>query len=115
MPKIDFRVNDGGNIRYVSYDENMIVEDFMKDYLSKYIGVVSIDLKMYTFKVNVKVLNSQKFRNLKLKEVIRNNGIVHLFRKQNTHYSGGYWLEKRIYIKFLKISNTLSEEICYSD
>ena len=65
MPKIDFRVNDGGNIRYFSYDENMIVEDFMKDYLSKYIGVVSLDLKMYTFKVNVKVLNSQKFRNLK--------------------------------------------------
>ena len=29
--KINFRVNDEGNPNYVSYDENMIIEDFIKE------------------------------------------------------------------------------------
>ena len=47
---IKFRVNDEGNSNYVSYDENMTVEDFIKDYLGKLNLNVTLDPKVYTFK-----------------------------------------------------------------
>ena len=114
MPNINFRVSDGGNIKYVSYDENMLIEDFMKDYISKYCNYISLDLNYYTFKFCGKVLNLPKFKKKKLKEIIRSDGIVNFFKKQDTNY-GGAWLAKNIYIKFLKFSNDFSEQICYSD
>ena len=115
MPNINFHINDQGQIKNVSYDENMLVEDFMKDYISKNCEVFSLDLEVYEFKFGAKVLNLPRFLNKKLKDIIRPNGIITFEKKQDLHYSGGNWLEKKIYIKFLKISNDLNEQICYSD
>ena len=36
--------------------------------------------------------------------------IVKFVRKQNIHYSGGPWYEKRIYIKFIKISKNINNK-----
>ena len=115
MPNISFGINDEGNIQYVSYDENMLVEDFIKDYLSKNYNCISLDSEKYTFKSRGKVLNLPRFRKKKLKEIIMHDGIVYFHRRQGIHGSAGYFIEKRIYIKFIKISNNVSEQICYSD
>ena len=87
MAIINFRVSDGGNIKYVSYDENMTVENFMRDFLSKNANYVNTDAKFFTFKSCGKVLNLPKFKVKPLKEVIVNDGIVNVSRKQDTHYS----------------------------
>lgn len=87
MAIINFRVSDGGSINYVSYDENITVENFMTDYLKNHTNYVNTSEKFYTFKSNGKVLNMQKFRVKLLKDVIVADGIVNIFRKQDTHYS----------------------------
>ena len=84
---INFRVYDGGKIENMSYDENMIVEDFIKDFLGKYTNYVTLDKKIYLFKINGKILNSKKFLRKPLKEITRDDGIIHFIRKQDTHYS----------------------------
>ena len=87
MSNISFIVEDEGVPNYVTYKNNITVEEFMKDYLSKHTNYVTLDTKVYTFKSNSKVLNSSKFLNKLLKDIIRANGRVILSRKQDTHYS----------------------------
>jgi hypothetical protein len=87
MSNISFIVEDEGVPNYVTYKNNITVEEFMKDYLSKHTNYVTLDTKVYTFKSNSKVLNSSKFLKKLLKDIIRANGRVILSRKQDTHYS----------------------------
>lgn len=87
MSSISFIVEDEGVPNYVTYKNNITVEEFMKDYLSKHTNYVTLDTKVYTFKSNSKVLNSSKFLKKLLKDIIRANGRVILSRKQDTHYS----------------------------
>lgn len=84
---IDFRVEDQGVTINVSYDENMTAEAFMLDYLTKHTNYVSLDKRYYTFMASAKCWNSQKFLKKSLKDLIRDNGIVKLTRKQTIHYS----------------------------
>lgn len=84
---ITFIVEDEGVPNYVTYKNNITIEEFMKDYLSKHTNYVTLDTKVYTFKSNSKVLNSSKFLKKLLKDIIRANGRVILSRKQDTHYS----------------------------
>ena len=87
MSDLTFIVEDEGVPNYVTYKNNITIEEFMKDYLSKHTNYVTIDTKVYTFKSNSKVLNSSKFLKKLLKDIIRANGRVILSRKQDTHYS----------------------------
>ncbi len=87
MSNISFIVEDEGVPNYVTYKNNITIEEFMKDYLSKHTNYVTLDTKVYTFKSNSKVLNSSKFLKKLLKDIIRANGRVILSRKQDTHYS----------------------------
>lgn len=87
MSNISFIVEDEGVANYVTYKNNITVEEFMKDYLTKHTNYVTLDTKVYTFKSNSKVLNSSKFLKKSLKDIIRANGRVILSRKQDTHYS----------------------------
>ena len=87
MSDLTFIVEDEGVPNYVTYKNNITVEEFMKDYLSKHTNYVTLDTKVYTFKSNSKVLNSSKFLKKLLKDIIRANGRVILSRKQDTHYS----------------------------
>ena len=84
---INFRVDDVGTLNSVSYDENMTVENFIKDYLSKHTDYVTLDTSVYTFRTNGKILNMSKFLKKRLCEVIINNGTITLCRKQDMHYS----------------------------
>ena len=87
MSDLTFIVEDEGVSNYVTYKNNITIEEFMKDYLSKHTNYVTLDTKVYTFKSNSKVLNSSKFLKKLLKDIIRANGRVILSRKQDTHYS----------------------------
>lgn len=86
---INFFVVDRGETKAVSYDENITVENFIKDFLNKNNIYVTLDTNVYTFKINGKVLNSEKFLQHQLKSLIRPRGKVTLERKQDVHYSGG--------------------------
>lgn len=86
---INFYVVDSGEEKPVSYDENITVENFIKDFLNKNNIYVTLDPNIYTFKIYGKVLNLEKFRQHQLKSLIPPGGKVILYRKQDVHYSGG--------------------------
>lgn len=87
MTKINFKVSENGKIINVSYDGELTCEQFMRDFTKKNTNYESIDLNVYTFKVNTKILNSGKFKGLKLKEIIKDQQIVNFVRKKNMSYS----------------------------
>ncbi len=87
MTIINFKVNDNGKIINVSYDSELTCENFMRDFTKNNTNYESIDENIYTFKVNGKFLNSEKFKNRKLKELIRDQQIVNFVRKKNMSYS----------------------------
>lgn len=89
MTIINFKVNDNGQIINVSYDGEWTCEQFMRDFTKKNTNYESIDQNVYTFKVQTKFLNSEKFKSRKLKEIIRDQQIVNFVRKQNMSYSYG--------------------------
>lgn len=87
MAIINFFVVDQGEVRPVAYDEDTIVENFIKDYLGTNNIYVTLNPEVYTFKINGKVMNSDKFKNKRLGELVRQRGKVSLERKKDTGYS----------------------------
>lgn len=90
MSKLNFFVVDQGENKPVEYDKETIVENFIKDYLTKNNIYVTLDPEVYTFKINGKVLNSNKFKDRKLGDLVRKRGKVTLERKKDVHYSLNY-------------------------
>ena len=90
MANIDFIVFDdeAGETINVSYDKNITLEAFMKDFLSKHTDYVTLDTNVYTFKLGLKVLNSPKWIHRQLGDIIPPGGKVTLIRKRDVHYSG---------------------------
>ena len=107
--KIDFKIEDNGNIFIVSYDEDMTIENFIKNFLSHLNLNVTLDHKVYTFKWGNKILNQCKFLDKPLKDIIKPGSRVKFIRKQDIHYSGA-WYEKTINIKFIKTSKNISDK-----
>lgn len=93
MSIINFKVDDQGKAISVSYDASITIKDFILDYLAKNSNYVSLDPKVHTFKVGGKILNSQRYLDKQLKDVIRTDSIVYFERKKDTHYSGGSGIE----------------------
>ena len=89
MSIINFKVNDQGKVISVSYDASITIKDFILDYLAKHCNYVSLDPNVYIFKAGGKILNSQRYLDKQLKELIRTDSIVYFTRKQDMHYSGG--------------------------
>ena len=73
---IKFIVYEEYERREVSYSKDMRVEDFIKDYLKKYINYNVVDTSLYKFLTGAKILNNPKYKNYLLKDVIRENGVV---------------------------------------
>ena len=89
MSIINFKVDDDGKVISVSYDASITIKDFIRDYLAKNSNYVSLDPNVYIFKAGGKILNSPRFLDKQLKDVIRTDSIVHFIRKQDMHYFGG--------------------------
>ena len=89
MSRINFGVNYKGLIINVSYDASITVRDFILDFTSKHTSQSSTDSTLYTFKYGGKILNSPIFLDKKLQDIIKNNSVVYLIRKETMKYSGG--------------------------
>ena len=57
MTILSFRVDDSGDTRNVSYDDGMLVKDFISAFLKSNNIYNTSDPNIYTFKVGSKVLN----------------------------------------------------------
>ena len=86
MPLINFKVNDEGKIIDVSYDGSITSRDFILDFTSKYGPISSTDTKLYTFKYQGKRLNSSRFLDKKLQELIMNDSTVTFIKEYELHY-----------------------------
>ena len=89
MSRINFKVDDQGKVISVSYDASITIKDFILDFLAKNSNYASLDLNVYIFKVGGKILNSPRFLDKQLKDVIKTDSIVTFRRKMELHYSGG--------------------------
>ena len=70
-----------------TYDEDTIMETFIKDYLKKYTDYESLDTKIYVFKSGLKILNSKKYLSEKIGTHISEGSQVTFLRKMGLHYS----------------------------
>jgi hypothetical protein len=86
MTLLNFFVIDQGESNPVEYDSETIVKDFIIDYLKKKNIYATLNREVYTFKINGRVLNSDKFANKKIYELIRPGGKVILDRKKVITY-----------------------------
>ncbi len=77
---IKFIVKDNDEIIDVNYNGDMTCEEFVKDYVTKKCNYVTTDPKIYIFRKGGKILNSPKFKNMKLKELILDNQVVTFLR-----------------------------------
>lgn len=71
----------------VAYDENEIIEKFLKEYVKKYTDYESLDPKIYVFKNGLKVLNSKKFLSEKIGTHIKDGAEITFLRKMGLRYS----------------------------
>ena len=89
MTILNFYVSDCGEIKPVSYDSSISVRDFMLNYLKNNTNYVTLDTSVYIFKSNGKILNSNRFIDKELGELIRQEGKIYFERKKDLCYSGG--------------------------
>lgn len=87
MVVLDFKVNEDSHIDYVSYEGDKTVNDFIKDFLKDKNLYYTTDRKVYTFKTQGKILNTEKWLYSPLKEVINSDATIYFIKKQSTHYS----------------------------
>lgn len=85
--KINFIVDDNGKKRDVSYDENLKVIDFMKDYVTKYTNFPQVDPNVYNFSIRGKQLMLPRFQVKVLKNIIEEGATINFSRKKDMEYS----------------------------
>ena len=105
MPLINFKVNNHGQIIDVSYDGSITSRDFILDFTSKYASKSSIDINLYVFKYRGKILNSPRFLDKKLQELIENDSTVKFYEKKGMCYSGGSGLST------VDVSKNITKEV----
>ena len=88
MSLINFSIDDNGKLINVSYDASITVRDFILDFTSKHTSLSTTDSTVYTFKYHAKILNSPRFLDRQLQDLIKNGSKVIFLRKQNLHYGG---------------------------
>ena len=89
MPIISFSIDDNGKRHNVSYDSSIKIRDFLTDYLTKNSLYVTLDTSVYTFKIGTKILNTKRFLEKHLGDLIENNQVIKLIKKMDCQYSGG--------------------------
>ena len=91
MSKINFYVRDEeeGKDIPVSYDSSITVKDFILDFTRNHTSFAAADPKVYTFLTGAKILNSKRYIDRQLKELIQEKNVVKFRRQKTMHYSGG--------------------------
>jgi hypothetical protein len=89
MSIINFKVDDDGIVISVSYDASITIKDFIRDYLAKHCNYKSLDPNQYSIYAGSKCLNSPRFLDKQLKDIIKTDSIVTFRRKMELQYCGG--------------------------
>lgn len=71
----------------VSYDGDLKIENFLRDYVKKHTEYETLDTKIYIFKNGLKILNSKSFLSKQIKEYIQDGAQINFLRKMGLHYS----------------------------
>ena len=87
MSERAFDIVDDGKPKSVKYDGDMTIENFIKNYLKSNANYESLDPSIFSFYLGTKMLNSPRFLQKKLKDVIQNGVSVTLVRKYEYNYS----------------------------
>ena len=64
-----------------TYDGNVIIETFVKEYLKKFPKYEFLYKEEYVFKIGAKILNSNKYLSKKLNECIKDGSEIHLVKR----------------------------------
>ena len=87
MPEISFFVEDDGKSKAVRYEGNKTFKSFIEYYLNNNSGFNSTDTKYYSFMLGAKILNSPRFINLTIKDLIQEGAQITLLRKNQYNYN----------------------------
>ena len=78
---LKFNISDNESIRSVSYDPNISIREMLMDFLKKYTSNPTLDLNEYIFAINCIILNSPKFIDKPLKDILQENCTIRFTRK----------------------------------
>ena len=89
MVNIGFVVICGNRKWRVSYDENIILKNFMLDFIKKHIHFERLEPEYCIFKLGDTMINTQEFMNKKLKEVIKPRDMINFCLTTSNKKGGG--------------------------
>ena len=89
MVNIGFMIIYGNKKYDVSYDENIILKNFMLDFIKKLSLLERLDTGYCIFKLGDMLINTQEFMNKKLKEVIEEDDMISIFLTTEINEGGG--------------------------
>ena len=82
MTIINFKIYDNGTIIHVSYESSMTIRHFILDFTKHYSKGESIDpIAIFAFRSKMKILNSPKYLNCTIGDLIQEESTVLLARK----------------------------------
>lgn len=70
----------------VSYDSNIKIRDMLTDFLKNNGYYVTLEPNKYVFTLGSKILNSRRFLDKSLKEIIKDDCLIQMIEKQNLCY-----------------------------
>ena len=105
MSKITFWVVFLRRKYEVSYDSSMKIKDFILDITYKFIHKSTVDKSECIVKLGDELINVENYLNKKIGDIIEEEDLIDLIIPEDINAGGGYWYDKTINIKFLKLSN----------
>ena len=88
MATINFFVDDGYKKYSFSYEGNIIVEDFLRDYIKEHTHFETLDTQRYVFQIGMKFLNYPRYLKCKLKDLLKEGSVVRFIRKRVINWAG---------------------------
>ena len=89
MVNIGFMISYWNKKYDVSYDENITLKNFMLDFIKKHNLLERLDTSYCIFILGTRLINTQKFMNKKLKEVIEPEDIISFYLTSEIRAGGG--------------------------
>ena len=87
---MEIRFFDGkGKEDTMCVEPNSIIKDVLKEFLKRNNYYENVEPSIYSFKYNGKILNSAKFIDRRVNDLLRPGAIIHFVNKKDMKYSGG--------------------------
>ena len=86
---IDLRFDDCGKIIELTVDSDSKIKDVLLQFLERIDAPLNLDRVNVSFRFGSKFLNSPKFIEKKVKELLPSGSLINYIKKKNLTYSGG--------------------------